>query len=150
MTIMAKSDSVIAWYRPVQPQAQRDIAQEAYADAMEYLKKELDGNDKARRWLEAQTSVIDIRALVEKAKATYEAKSAKRKGVHKWLNRFSSRITYYGQVLDMLAQHHPEYVALAWGAVKFVLIVRTTPPTYIRGLWLTQGHLRASSNMRIL
>lgn len=31
---------------------------------------------------------------------------------------------YYGGVLDALSQHHPEYVALAWGAVKFVLMVR--------------------------
>jgi len=31
---------------------------------------------------------------------------------------------YYGKVLDMLAQHHPEYVALAWGTVKLVLTVR--------------------------
>ena len=30
---------------------------------------------------------------------------------------------YYGKVLDMLAQHHPEYVALAWGTVKLVLTV---------------------------
>jgi hypothetical protein len=31
---------------------------------------------------------------------------------------------YYGQVLDMLAQHHPEYVSLAWGTLKFILMVR--------------------------
>jgi hypothetical protein len=30
---------------------------------------------------------------------------------------------YYGPVFDMLSQHHPEYVALAWGSVKFVLMV---------------------------
>ncbi|THY17604.1 hypothetical protein D6D01_07455 [Aureobasidium pullulans] len=42
----------------------------------------------------------------------------------KWirLNSISSRIVYYGTVLDVLSQHHPEYVSLAWGAVKFVLM----------------------------
>jgi len=30
---------------------------------------------------------------------------------------------YYGKIMDTLAQHHPEYVALVWGAMKFVLIV---------------------------
>lgn len=30
---------------------------------------------------------------------------------------------YYSPVFDMLTQHHPEYVALAWGSVKFVLMV---------------------------
>ncbi|KAG9190518.1 hypothetical protein G6011_08606 [Alternaria panax] len=28
---------------------------------------------------------------------------------------------YYGKIMDTLAQHHPEYVALVWGAMKFVL-----------------------------
>lgn len=40
------------------------------------------------------------------------------------LDEISSRIVYYGGVLDTLAQHHPEYVSLAWGAIKFVLMVR--------------------------
>jgi len=30
---------------------------------------------------------------------------------------------YYGNIFDVLAQHHPEYVALAWGAMKFLLVV---------------------------
>jgi len=30
----------------------------------------------------------------------------------------------YAQALDMLSQHHPEYVALVWGTLKFVLMVR--------------------------
>jgi hypothetical protein len=34
---------------------------------------------------------------------------------------------YYGKVFDTLAQHHPEYVALAWGAVKLVLMVSKSP-----------------------
>ncbi|EDU51595.1 hypothetical protein PtrSN002B_010849 [Pyrenophora tritici-repentis] len=29
---------------------------------------------------------------------------------------------YYGKVLDTLAQHHPEYTALAWGAIKILLM----------------------------
>jgi hypothetical protein len=61
---------------------------------------------------------------VEKAKREYEAKGQKRRTVLKWLNKLSLGIRYYSQALDMLAQHHPEYVALAWGAIKFVLMVR--------------------------
>jgi hypothetical protein len=102
----------------------RDIASEAYVDGVEYLKRELSENDKARKMLDSYTSIEDVRSIVEKAKINYDASSEKRKHVHKWLTRFSSRITYYGQVLDMLAQHHPEYVALAWGALKFVLTVQ--------------------------
>lgn len=34
---------------------------------------------------------------------------------------------YYGAALDILAQHHPEYVSLAWGTIKFIFIVRSMP-----------------------
>ena len=30
---------------------------------------------------------------------------------------------YYGNIFDVFAQHHPEYVALAWGAMKFLFVV---------------------------
>jgi hypothetical protein len=46
-----------------------------------------------------------------------------------WLERCSSRIMYYGKIFDTLAQHHPEYIALAWGAVKLVLMV-SQPPSF--------------------
>ncbi|KAF4918591.1 hypothetical protein CGCVW01_v008727 [Colletotrichum viniferum] len=39
-----------------------------------------------------------------------------------WINGFSSRVMHYGKVLDTLAQHHPEYVGLVWGIIKFVLM----------------------------
>ncbi|KAH7125898.1 hypothetical protein EDB81DRAFT_201955 [Dactylonectria macrodidyma] len=29
---------------------------------------------------------------------------------------------FYGQILDVIAQHHPEYVSLAWGTIKFLLV----------------------------
>lgn len=41
----------------------------------------------------------------------------------KWLVALSERITYYGQIFDVLVQHHPEYVSLAWGTFKFVFMV---------------------------
>jgi len=102
----------------------RDIAQEAYDDAVEYLKKELRGNDNAHQLLQAGTSIHDVRDIVERVEVKYRESSNKGKGVRYWLRRFSATTMYYGNVLDMLAQHHPEYVALAWGTVKFVLTVR--------------------------
>ena len=37
---------------------------------------------------------------------------------------FSATVYEYSQIMDMLATQAPEYVALAWGAVKIVLIVQ--------------------------
>jgi hypothetical protein len=63
--------------------------------------------------------------MVETAKRDYEEKSKEHKhtGMRRLLEKLSSRIMYYGKVMDSLAQHHPEYVALVWGAMKFVLTV---------------------------
>ena len=66
--------------------------------------------------------------MVETAKKDYEDKSRQEKHaeMRQSLERLSARIMYYGKVMDTLAQHHPEYVALVWGAMKFVLIVGYT------------------------
>ncbi|KAK8133591.1 hypothetical protein PG984_005603 [Apiospora sp. TS-2023a] len=38
----------------------------------------------------------------------------------RWLHSFSQKVTFYGGVLDVFVQHHPEFVALAWGAMKLL------------------------------
>jgi hypothetical protein len=102
----------------------RDIAHEAYKKAVEYFTEEFAGNEDVRGFLAGSTSIADVQKIVNKAKAEYEAKGQKRRAVLRWLSKLSLGIRYYSQALDMLAQHHPEYVALAWGAIKFVLTVR--------------------------
>jgi len=41
----------------------------------------------------------------------------------KWLAQFSSRVQYYSSILDVMGQHNPEYAALAWGAMKLLIVV---------------------------
>ena len=50
--------------------------------------------------------------MVETAKTEYDGKSRGRKhtGMRQSLERLSSRIMYYGKVMDTLAQHHPEHL----------------------------------------
>ncbi|KAF2654727.1 hypothetical protein K491DRAFT_631344, partial [Lophiostoma macrostomum CBS 122681] len=42
-----------------------------------------------------------------------------------WLLGLSEKIVHYGNVFDVLVQHHPEYVSLAWGTFKLVFIAIT-------------------------
>jgi hypothetical protein len=101
----------------------RDIAQEAYAAANIFIKAEFKDSQDATAILSGPArSIEDIQRLVEEAQTRYVESSKERKVV-KWLRRVSARITYYGQVLDVLAQHHPEYLAIAWGTMKFIFIV---------------------------
>ncbi|KAK5467171.1 hypothetical protein LTS15_000142 [Exophiala xenobiotica] len=96
-----------------------DIAQEAYEDAVRYFEQELTQDDEKRDWIRAQTSLQDVVDTLQKARAVYRANNATKARRH--VVALSSRIQYYGGVLDALAQHHPEYVALVWGAMKFVV-----------------------------
>jgi hypothetical protein len=59
------------------------------------------------------------------AKEKYENSSPQSKA-RKWLSSCSTRVMYYGAIMDTLSQFHPEYVALAWGALKFLFIVSQT------------------------
>ena len=88
-----------------------------------FFERELTGDQHKRDWIRAHSSLADVFLVVKQAKRTYDADSEKTKKVRKWLNLFATRVTYYGVVLDTLAQHHPEYVALAWGALKFLFSV---------------------------
>ena len=64
----------------------------------------------------------DIQRTVSDARVKYSAANQNNK-VSKWLMKFSSRINYYGNVMDVLVQQHTEYVSLVWGAMKFVFVV---------------------------
>ncbi|KAI4681790.1 uncharacterized protein J4E84_007386 [Alternaria hordeiaustralica] len=101
----------------------RNIAAEAYRAAIEHLKNELDISLDDSVPHKFQASIKDVFSVVENAKKDYEDKSKQDKHaeMRQSLEKLSARIMYYGKVMDTLAQHHPEYVALVWGAMKFVL-----------------------------
>jgi hypothetical protein len=88
------------------------------------LRKELKiANDSAAS-LSSHADVEEFLGAAQMAKKKYDDSSNPHSETRAWLERCSSRVMYYGKIFDTLAQHHPEYVALAWGAVKLVLIVK--------------------------
>lgn len=99
--------------------------QEAYTQAVAFFNEELKRGDKEQdAWWNESTSMSDVLEVVKKAKKTYESKATWRRshGNTVW-ETLSSRIVYYDKILEVLVQHHPEYVALAWGAFKFLFVV---------------------------
>jgi hypothetical protein len=98
-------------------------AAKAYKSAVEFFSTELTHDECKRIWLRDKVSMQDVRAAVDDAQKAYEVRSRK-SNAYQYLAAFSSRIMYYGVIMDTLSQHHPEYVSLAWGAVKFLFVVR--------------------------
>jgi hypothetical protein len=97
------------------------ICQEAYEDAKASLLQELTESECKRIWISRNQSLEDVQKILQDARSKYEGKKTSK--ARKWLQIFSSRVTHYGGILDVLVQHHPEYVSLAWGAMKFLFIV---------------------------
>ncbi|PVI00366.1 hypothetical protein DM02DRAFT_614456 [Periconia macrospinosa] len=97
--------------------AKSSVAKQAFSEATLVFSSHPEFN-KLRQF----HSLGDLHSSVEATRANYEQKRQDNK-TNKWLAKLSSRITYYGRVLDVLVQHHPEYVSLAWGAMKFLFVL---------------------------
>jgi hypothetical protein len=97
-----------------------DVAREAYEAALEVFRAEVPRDEDL--WLSASNSIDDAQKAVENAKDVYDQRSSSSKA-KRWLTRLSERVMHYGAIMDTLSQHHPEYVSLAWGAMKFFFIV---------------------------
>jgi len=71
-------------------------------------------------------TIKDILVLVNGVSAKY-SDERKFPRTRKWVMEIVSKIHRYGNIMDVMVQHHPEYVALCWGAMKLVLVVIFLP-----------------------
>ncbi|KAK4446731.1 hypothetical protein QBC34DRAFT_411234 [Podospora aff. communis PSN243] len=74
----------------------------------------------------------ELMAAIQEAQKNYHLRRNHK--AWKWITRLSSRVMFYAQVMDVMCQHHPEYVSLAWGLLKFVFIGVTNHETLIKEL----------------
>ena len=82
-------------------------------------------------WLNKKHTIADVQDEIRKAQDKYNLRSQGSR-VRKWLSRFSSGVLYYGRILDVLVQHHPGYVSLAWGTTKLLFVV-SVKNLFLRG-----------------
>jgi len=109
------------WYRPGGDDTTLDPAREAFELAVDKFGTLLTQDARKREQLNQASSIQELQRLVTDAQKKYAADHDGGRA-KKWLVRFSKRIAHYGAVLDVLVQHHPEYVSLAWGAIKFLFL----------------------------
>ncbi len=100
-----------------------DPAREAFTEAVKTFSSTLT-KDSQKMYVARQASCMeDVQSAVADAKARYDT-GRQNNNVGMWLSKLSTRISYYGNIMDVLVQHHPQYAALAWGAMKFLFVVR--------------------------
>lgn len=100
-----------------------DVAQQAFKLAAERFSIDSQRDDAEKNVAAQLGSIDELHKVVKNAVDKYGAEHDKRP-VYKWITKFSKRIMYYGNIMDVLVQQHPEYVSLAWGAMKFIFVVR--------------------------
>lgn len=109
------------WYLSSPSGPQLDLAEEAYKQAVATFNLDPRKQSKLSN-VQRLNSVAELETILNDLKLKYEQRHENKK-ISRWLSRLSSRICHYGRVFDVLVQHHPEYVSLAWGAMKFLFIV---------------------------
>jgi glycogen debranching enzyme len=67
-------------------------------------------------------NVDEVLATIQSAQANY-AKRRDGSQARESLTQLSEKLMFYTGVMDVIVNQHPEYTALAWGAMKFLLIV---------------------------
>ncbi|KAL8289573.1 hypothetical protein RB597_001272 [Gaeumannomyces tritici] len=117
----AQLENYSDWYLGDPSQRWTDPARDAFDNAIKVLQSELSNDEYQAIWLHGQASVRDVHTAVAAAMEEYKSKAHDSK-VRGWLPNCSSRIMYYGAIFDMFSSHHPEYVSLAWGTMKFLFI----------------------------
>jgi hypothetical protein len=105
-----------------------DPASAAFEEAKSIFNTQLSRDPEKLRLVQQINSYEDVELLIVAAKAKYDA-SHQDKKCSKWLAKLSSRVRFYGNIMDVLAQQHPEYVSLVWGAMKLMFVV-SFPPTF--------------------
>jgi hypothetical protein len=71
--------------------------------------------------------MVDVQLVVDQARAKYESTKTGSKA-RELLQSFSRKVEFYGNILDVFVQHHPEFVSLVWGAMKLLFTVAMTLP----------------------
>ena len=99
------------------------LLNEAFRDAQIRFAKELSHDQRKIDLVKSQKCCQEIHNMVTTAMEQYRSSRSGSKA-KKWLHSFAQKVTFYSGVLDVFVQHHPEYVALVWGAMKLLFTVR--------------------------
>ncbi|KAI9662250.1 MAG: hypothetical protein M1821_008416 [Bathelium mastoideum] len=98
-----------------------NLVEETYRNAVTLFESKHTKSEDKKKWLSDKNTLHDVEAALLAAKASYDARTNSR--ARTYINKVSAGIMYYGNVMDMLAQHHPEYVSLGWGTMKLIFVL---------------------------
>lgn len=111
-----------------------DVSDEAFIKGLEFFEAHLSKDVVQEQWLSGKPSMNAVYDAARDAQKHYAASEGGNCRSDSWPARLPEQIMHYSSVIDIFVQSHPEYSALAWGAIKFVLIVRLHSSRYVPAL----------------
>lgn len=124
-SIQSKSAPLLRWRLEqtlLNANENRSLIDEAFAEAKIKICSSLSQGKKKVDFVGSKQSLQEIQDTALQSMKYYQGRNSASQA-RKWLHNFSQRVMFYADVLDVLVQHHPEFVALAWGGMKFLLVV---------------------------
>lgn len=115
-----QSQHVQGWYGETSQISLENLIKDTFLEGKQACIDELSNSEDDKERIFDRTSMKDIVLAVKLAQDKYSAKRNSK--AWKWLTQLSTRINHYGSVLDVMVQHHPEYAAFAWGAMKILFV----------------------------
>ncbi|KAI0452894.1 hypothetical protein F5B21DRAFT_316988 [Xylaria acuta] len=121
--MMAGMNEFSSWYRSADEKEGADGARSMFQDTLAAFSSELSKDKGKLNWIieSGQGNVESVLASVVEARVAYEIRKGESK-VREALVSFSEKVHHYSRITDVFVSHHPEYVALAYGAIKFLFV----------------------------
>ncbi|KAK8064656.1 hypothetical protein PG994_007294 [Apiospora phragmitis] len=111
------------------------VAQEVYQEGFIIFASELTSDPSKVHEAQNSPTLPAVRKAVLQAQSTYLANKKNQK-IKDRLGKLASLLSHYGNIIEVFAQHHPEYVALAWGAIKMLLVFLIRARNWFQEGWL--------------
>ncbi|KAI0892763.1 hypothetical protein F4806DRAFT_478076 [Annulohypoxylon nitens] len=101
------------------PESRSEFLIDAFNEAKIKFGKELSQDERKVEVVNSKKCIEEVHEMAMRAMNRYTSSQTHSKA-KAWLRTFSSKVKFYGDILDVLVEHHPEYVALIWGAMKLL------------------------------
>ncbi|KAK8849097.1 hypothetical protein PGQ11_015577 [Apiospora arundinis] len=111
---------LIEWYSDNKTD-EYTAAHDAYQEGFQIFASELTSDPSKVHQHRNTATLSAVQSAVLEAQSTYFA-SRKSQKIRDRLGKLAALLSHYGNIIEVFAQHHPEYVALAWGAIRLLLV----------------------------
>ncbi|KAK4638902.1 hypothetical protein QC761_703500 [Podospora bellae-mahoneyi] len=113
--------SFTEWFNADVDDGSLDPATDAFEEAICIYRDHLTKDQDKRQFISRSHGFAELQATLAEAQQKYESLRVKSK-TREYLTKFSNLLCHYDNVMKCLIQHNPEYVSLAWGAMKFLFV----------------------------